>query len=84
MDCLAGRKTGGRITGDIKVNGFEKNGGAFARVMGYCEQTGALQGGNCDFDNAVACVIGYFEQTSASAVGPDDEAGHCAGCCWAG
>lgn len=38
MDVLAGRKTGGRITGDIRLNGFPKEQGAFARVSGYVEQ----------------------------------------------
>lgn len=38
MDVLAGRKTGGLITGDIRVDGHPKNQETFARVAGYCEQ----------------------------------------------
>ncbi|PWA44181.1 plant PDR ABC transporter associated [Artemisia annua] len=38
MDVLAGRKTGGRIEGDIFVSGYPKNQATFARVSGYCEQ----------------------------------------------
>jgi ABC-type multidrug transport system ATPase subunit len=38
MDVLAGRKTGGSISGEVHVNGFPKNQATFARVMGYCEQ----------------------------------------------
>ena len=34
MDVLAGRKTGGTITGDIRVGGFPKEQHTFARVMG--------------------------------------------------
>jgi hypothetical protein len=37
MDVLAGRKTGGAITGDILVNGFPKEPGTFARISG-CEE----------------------------------------------
>ncbi|OQR96986.1 ATP-binding Cassette (ABC) Superfamily [Achlya hypogyna] len=38
MDVLAGRKTGGRIVGDIYINGEPKNPLTFSRVAGYCEQ----------------------------------------------
>lgn len=38
MDVLAGRKTGGKIKGVIRVNGFEKEQKSFARVSGYVEQ----------------------------------------------
>eukprot|EP00891_Asterochloris_glomerata_P005171 jgi/Astpho2/5171/Aster-04755 len=38
MDVLAGRKTGGRIEGDIRVNGYPKEQDSFARVSGYVEQ----------------------------------------------
>ena len=34
MDVLAGRKTGGAITGEVNVNGFPKDQKTFARVMG--------------------------------------------------
>ena len=34
-NSIAGRKTGGRIEGDILVNGFPKVQETFARVMGY-------------------------------------------------
>lgn len=38
MDVLAGRKTGGYITGDITVSGYPKKQETFARISGYCEQ----------------------------------------------
>lgn len=38
MDVLADRKTGGRITGDVTVNGHAKDAATFARISGYCEQ----------------------------------------------
>ncbi|KAL5710887.1 transcription factor [Ranunculus cassubicifolius] len=39
MDVLAGRKTGGYITGDIMISGYHKRQETFARISGYCEQT---------------------------------------------
>lgn len=39
MDVLAGRKTVGVITGDIKVNGHKKNQAHFATIAGYVEQS---------------------------------------------
>ncbi|CAN4099865.1 unnamed protein product [Withania somnifera] len=38
MDVLAGRKTGGHITGNIYISGHPKKQETFARVSGYCEQ----------------------------------------------
>ncbi|CAK9227174.1 unnamed protein product [Sphagnum troendelagicum] len=38
MDVLAGRKTGGHITGDIRISGYPKSQKTFARICGYCEQ----------------------------------------------
>ncbi|XP_031487829.1 pleiotropic drug resistance protein 1-like [Nymphaea colorata] len=38
MDVLAGRKTGGYITGCIKISGYPKKQETFARISGYCEQ----------------------------------------------
>ncbi|DAZ97791.1 TPA: hypothetical protein N0F65_009537 [Lagenidium giganteum] len=38
MDVIAGRKTGGRIIGDIVVNGEPKNPKNFSRITAYCEQ----------------------------------------------
>ncbi|KAG3082601.1 ABC transporter G family member 31 [Phytophthora idaei] len=38
MDVIAGRKTGGRITGKILLNGYEANDLAIRRCTGYCEQ----------------------------------------------
>ena len=38
MDVLAGRKTGGYIEGDIRINGHPKKQETFARIAGYCEQ----------------------------------------------
>ncbi|KAL4146168.1 hypothetical protein PRNP1_012038 [Phytophthora ramorum] len=37
MDVIAGRKTGGRIVGDIIVNGEQKNPANFSRITAYCE-----------------------------------------------
>lgn len=34
MDCLALRKTGGKITGDVRVNGFPQKAATFMRIMG--------------------------------------------------
>ncbi|CAL8470297.1 g9839 [Coccomyxa elongata] len=39
LDLLAGRKTVGRIEGDIRINGFPKEHRTFARVSGYVEQS---------------------------------------------
>ncbi|KAL7691044.1 putative pleiotropic drug resistance protein PDR/CDR [Plasmopara halstedii] len=38
MDVIAGRKTGGRIVGDIYVNGELKDPTIFSRITAYCEQ----------------------------------------------
>ncbi|KAH7472623.1 ABC transporter G family member 37 [Phytophthora ramorum] len=38
MDVIAGRKTGGRIVGDIIVNGEQKDPANFSRITAYCEQ----------------------------------------------
>ncbi|CAB1108061.1 ABC [Ectocarpus sp. CCAP 1310/34] len=38
LDVLAGRKTGGTITGDIRLNGHPKQQKTFTRVAGYVEQ----------------------------------------------
>ncbi|CAM9674100.1 unnamed protein product, partial [Scytosiphon promiscuus] len=38
LDVLAGRKTGGTITGDIRLNGHPKDQKTFTRVAGYVEQ----------------------------------------------
>ena len=35
MDCIAGRKTVGHITGNITVNGHPKDQRTWARVMGW-------------------------------------------------
>ncbi len=37
MDVLAGKKTGGTITGDLLVNGLPRD-ASFFRIAGYCEQ----------------------------------------------
>ncbi|KAL0038217.1 hypothetical protein WJX79_008741 [Trebouxia sp. C0005] len=39
MDVLADRKTGGRTTGEQKLNGIKKTKATLARVMGYVEQS---------------------------------------------
>jgi len=41
MDVLAGRKTGGKTSGDIRVNGHPKEAQSFARVSAYVEQEDA-------------------------------------------
>ncbi|CAI8614414.1 unnamed protein product [Vicia faba] len=38
MDVLSGRKTGGYISGDIRIFGYPKKQETFARISGYCEQ----------------------------------------------
>eukprot|EP00960_Hanusia_phi_P065041 765983-Hanusia_phi.AAC.9 len=38
MDVIAGRKTSGKITGDILVNGHPQDLNTFARISGYVEQ----------------------------------------------
>ncbi|KAK9826588.1 hypothetical protein WJX74_004476 [Apatococcus lobatus] len=38
MDVIAGRKTQGKITGDILVNGYPKDQKSWSRVVGYVEQ----------------------------------------------
>jgi ABC-type multidrug transport system ATPase subunit len=38
MDVIAGRKTGGKITGKIFLNGYEADDLAIRRCTGYCEQ----------------------------------------------
>ena len=38
MDVLAGRKTGGYITGNITISGYPKKQETFTRISGYCEQ----------------------------------------------
>ncbi|EEY68683.1 ATP-binding Cassette (ABC) Superfamily [Phytophthora infestans T30-4] len=38
MNVIAGRKTGGKITGRILLNGYEANDLAIRRCTGYCEQ----------------------------------------------
>ncbi|RHY80807.1 hypothetical protein DYB26_000602 [Aphanomyces astaci] len=38
MDVIAGRKTGGRIVGDIHINGELKDPTIFSRITAYCEQ----------------------------------------------
>lgn len=38
MDVIAGRKTVGRVTGDIMVNGAPKHQSSWARQVGYVEQ----------------------------------------------
>jgi hypothetical protein len=43
MDVLADRKTAGRMTGDVRVNGFEKDAASFARVMGALTRPDVVQ-----------------------------------------
>ncbi|KAK3287471.1 hypothetical protein CYMTET_5016 [Cymbomonas tetramitiformis] len=44
MDVLASRKTGGRIEGIMKINGFHKDEATFPRMIGYVEQTSIHNG----------------------------------------
>lgn len=44
MDVLAGRKTGGKITGDIRLNGHPKDSETFAHVSAYVEQEDSHMG----------------------------------------
>ncbi|KAK3026917.1 hypothetical protein RJ639_040323, partial [Escallonia herrerae] len=39
LDVLSGRKTGGKIEGDIRIGGYPKHQATYARISGYCEQT---------------------------------------------
>uniref|UniRef100_A0A7S1TP17 ABC transporter domain-containing protein n=1 Tax=Phaeomonas parva TaxID=124430 RepID=A0A7S1TP17_9STRA len=39
MDVIAGRKTGGHITGNVRVDGYTLDKQTFSRLIGYCEQT---------------------------------------------
>ncbi len=38
LDVLAGRKTGGTITGDICANGYPSNSETWSKLIGYVEQ----------------------------------------------
>ena len=38
MDVLSLRKTSGKVTGDIRINGHPQNSNSFRRVTGYVEQ----------------------------------------------
>ncbi|KAM3262085.1 hypothetical protein ACQJBY_052645 [Aegilops geniculata] len=38
LDVLAGRKTGGYIEGNIRIEGYPKKQDTFSRISGYCEQ----------------------------------------------
>ena len=38
LDVIAGRKTGGKMEGDIFLNGFPRETKSFARLTAYCEQ----------------------------------------------
>eukprot|EP00884_Botryococcus_braunii_P004769 jgi/Botrbrau1/14293/Bobra.0369s0007.1 len=38
LDVLACRKTSGRITGEVRVNGYKQDPITFVRIAGYCEQ----------------------------------------------
>ena len=60
MDCLAGRKTTGLITGDVRVAGYPKVQQTFARVMGYVEQV-------CHFFLSGASLMGHHAADANSA-----------------
>ena len=45
QDVLADRKTGGRTTGEQRMNGAPKERASLARVMGYVEQVGVSPSG---------------------------------------
>ena len=38
LDAIAGYKTSGHLSGDIKVNGIAKDDGIWRSIAGYCEQ----------------------------------------------
>lgn len=65
MDVLAGRKTVGRITGDVKVNGFPKEQATFAAIAGceLCNLFGACTKRNSPFVSLVmhACPMTRYE-----------------------
>ncbi|KAE9346683.1 ABC transporter G family member 34 [Phytophthora fragariae] len=48
MDVIAVRKTGGKITGRILLNGYEANDLAIRRATGYCEQMDVHSVGRVD------------------------------------
>eukprot|EP00798_Chlamydomonas_sp_ICE-L_P003260 gene3260-13284_t len=62
MDVLAGRKTTGRIEGDIYVNGFPKVQQTFSRVMGYVEQFDVHNRQVQKSFNCMMSAMGYVEQ----------------------
>lgn len=43
MDLLAGRKTAGKIEGEILLNGKPKDDNSFNRIIGYCEQQDLIE-----------------------------------------
>uniref|UniRef100_A0A7S3UDR3 ABC transporter domain-containing protein n=1 Tax=Picocystis salinarum TaxID=88271 RepID=A0A7S3UDR3_9CHLO len=57
MDVIAGRKTGGQILGEIKLNGHPKEQKTFRRIMGYVEQT--------DIHSPLATVREAFQYSAA-------------------
>ena len=44
LDCIAGRKTVGKLEGDILVNGFPKDKATYQRISGYVEQNVSSNG----------------------------------------
>ena len=54
QDVLADRKTGGRTTGEQRMNGDPKRRASLARVMGYVEQVGLFVYG--DVADCSGCV----------------------------
>lgn len=56
MDVIAGRKTVGRVTGDIMVNGAPKHQSSWARQVGYVEQV-RTAGAVCPLGLS-ACLLG--------------------------
>ena len=54
MDVLACRKTVGRCTGDVRVNGFPQHPETFARITGYVEQEDASHSPQVSWQSAPA------------------------------
>ena len=55
LDVLAGYKTGGHITGDIRLNGHEKTDASWRAIAGYCEQ-GKIRSRHFLFELLIFCL----------------------------
>jgi ABC-type multidrug transport system ATPase subunit/ABC-type multidrug transport system permease subunit len=57
LDVIAGRKTAGKMEGNIVLNGFPRESKSFARLTAYCEQQ--------DIHNSFATVLEALEFSAA-------------------